>query len=586
MNSKETIINVSKDFLESNSTSRLIRWVIVLFLLFNGIPQKTVASITNYTDRQVRNIRDQFENSNGDFPQEGKKRGRKKKIKKRIFGRIVKYIMDHPRSTLKDVARYLKEEYKLEVSVKTIERELEEYDLSDLYKLVRKKEKRTVHVNYAGGWLLAPFIADMVNKTRQAYDGLPGSVEAILTQFFLSVFGIERPFHLEDLSDLGFAILTGRNGVLSRTTLFRWMKGCRKSFVLRFYDLTRPLSDFFGKKLKISIDEHVVARWTRKVKIPGTKHPTRGKAMKADKLFYVFELTKKRLLSFKPQSGNATLANTALKMIKELISEVKPESVRMILDAGGCKGSVIARLSKIKNLTFLVRGKRQRNLVKQWEKVPKSEYRVYTDPGDPKKKILVADVRTKVRGCKELVRTILLLKEKEKGKDRFYPIYTNDEVTSAYDLLVEYRSRQNHELCYRVMKHDLSLDALPKSYPLNPKVEKVQFRDKHVMLVGWIKALAFNILGEFKESLDKKYHKMTAGTIVRKFLDRPATIKTTADEIVVKFDYFRECNALKEYCDKINQSNLEISWFKDKVLRFEFESEGEFKKRKSFLSAG
>jgi len=55
-----------------------------------------VAAITNYTDRQVRNIRDRFENSNGDFPREGKKRGRKKKIKKRIFGRIVKYIMDHP----------------------------------------------------------------------------------------------------------------------------------------------------------------------------------------------------------------------------------------------------------------------------------------------------------------------------------------------------------------------------------------------------------------------------------------------------------------------------------------------------------
>ncbi|MDI6886922.1 MAG: hypothetical protein QMD22_11425, partial [archaeon] len=176
-------------------------------------------------------------------------------------------------------------------------------------------------------------------------------------------------------------------------------------------------------------------------------------------------------------------------MIKELISEVKPESVRMILDAGGCKGSVIARLSKIKNLTFLVRGKRQRNQVKQWEKVPKSEYKVYTDPGDPEKKILVADVRTKIRGCKELVRTILLLNEMEKGKDRFYPIYANDEVTSAYDLLVEYRNRQNHELCYRVLTHDLSLDALPKSYPLDPKAEKVQFRDKHLMLVGWIKAL-------------------------------------------------------------------------------------------------
>ncbi len=85
----------------------------------------------------------------------------------------------------------------------------------------------------------------------------------------------------------------------------------------------------------------MVARWTREVKIPGTKHPTRRKAVKADKLFYVFELTKKRLLSFKPQSGNATLANTALKMIKERISEVKPESVRMILDACGMLSVVV-----------------------------------------------------------------------------------------------------------------------------------------------------------------------------------------------------------------------------------------------------
>jgi transposase len=169
MSEKEGIIMVTRDFLESNSTSRMIRWVMVLFLLFYGIPQKTVASICNYSDRQVRNIKKQAENTNGNFPQGAGKKGRKKKIKKRIFGRIVKYIMDHPRSTLKDVVAYLKEEFKLDVSVKTIERELEEHDLSDLYKLVRSKEKRTVHVNYAGGWLLAPFIADLVKKTKVAF---------------------------------------------------------------------------------------------------------------------------------------------------------------------------------------------------------------------------------------------------------------------------------------------------------------------------------------------------------------------------------------------------------------------------------
>ena len=88
------------------------------------------------------------------------------------------------------------------------------------------------------------------------------------------------------------------------------------------------------------------------------------------------------------------------------------------------------------------------------------------------------------------------------------------------------------------MKHDLKLDALPKSYPMNPKAEKVQFRSKHVMLIGWIKAQAFNIINDFKESLDKKYHRMSSGTIVRKFINRPTTIIKTADEIVVKFDYF------------------------------------------------
>ena len=79
----------------------------------------------------------------------------------------MKYIVDHPRSTLKDVAQYLK--YKLEVSVKDDRARIGGIRISDLYKLVRGKEKRAVHVNYAGGWLLAHFIADMVKKTKRAF---------------------------------------------------------------------------------------------------------------------------------------------------------------------------------------------------------------------------------------------------------------------------------------------------------------------------------------------------------------------------------------------------------------------------------
>jgi len=94
MNTKEAIIKASRDFLALNSTSHLVRWVMVVFLLFCGVPQKTVAAITNYTDRQVRNIRDRLEN--GDFPRE-----------EEGIGGIVKYIVDHPRFKLKDVAQHL-----------------------------------------------------------------------------------------------------------------------------------------------------------------------------------------------------------------------------------------------------------------------------------------------------------------------------------------------------------------------------------------------------------------------------------------------------------------------------------------------
>ena len=335
---QEIILSFVNDFLGLNHI-RLIRWVMVLFLLFCGIPQKVAASTINYSDRHVRNIKKEFENSDGDFLQTvGGKRGRKKKIAHRMHGEMIKYIINHPRVKLDDVARYIKEQYGVKVSIKTVERELEEYGLSDLFTIVRKKEERTVRTDYGGGWLLAPFLDDIVKKCDKVFDGLSGSIEVVLTLFFLSVFGIERVFHLEDLSDLGFAILTGRNKVLSRTTVFRRLKRFSKSMVLRFYELTRPLENCIGNKIRISIDEHVVARWTKKMDIPGTKHPTRGRAMKADKLFYIFELGKKRILSFKPKQGNASLSNTALKMVKELFISAKPKSARMILDAGGCKG--------------------------------------------------------------------------------------------------------------------------------------------------------------------------------------------------------------------------------------------------------
>jgi len=73
-----------------------------------------------------------------------------------MLGGIAKYIMDHPRSTLKDVAQYLKEEYKLEVSVKTIERELEEYASQTCTSWSGRRKSDRFTLIMPGGFYLLP----------------------------------------------------------------------------------------------------------------------------------------------------------------------------------------------------------------------------------------------------------------------------------------------------------------------------------------------------------------------------------------------------------------------------------------------
>lgn len=408
------------------------------------------------------------------------------------------------------------------------------------------------------------------------FSDIPQSLNVILTLFYMTVFGISRPFHLSDIWDSGFALLTGRLRVMERTAIWRWMKSCPKAVVQRFYQLTRPLEGFRGKSLWISIDEHVVARWTRKYPLAGTKHPTRGKAMKADKLFYIFELTKRRLLGLKSAPGKTTLARVVLSLVRELIALTRSECIRVILDAGGCKGSMIARLKNIPGVIYLIRAKRYSNLVEDWNRtVQQTGYIEYEDPTDPKKErtIKIAETKTKVPGLKEEERTVIVLDEKaQKEKDRFYPLYTNDPVGNRLDLVIEYRRRQNHELAYRVMTHDLNLDALPKSYPINGRSNKPRFMSKAIHLIGWVKALTFNLISDFKEELDEKYHTMTIGTIVRKFISRPAILKIRRNELVVVFDYFKEQEALRDYCHKINMQEVRISWLQNRILKFEFKT--------------
>jgi hypothetical protein len=318
--------------------------------------------------------------------------------------------------------------------------------------------------------------------------------------------------------------------------------------------------------------------------------------MKADKLFYAFDLGRKKLLSYLPQKGNRTLAQLTLPMLKELIEHYQPSEVRLLLDAGGCKGSSIARLVTMSQqlkkdlslpLKFYVRGKAYPNHKREWikaiaqhplEKVihPEDERK----PSKKQRQFYVGETKTKIKGCATPLRTILTAHSPDAGgkkADDLYVIYTNDDAT-AKKVAVRFRSRQNQELCYRVMVHDLNLDALPKSYSTKSKTKegkKANFLTKRIKLMGWLKAYAFNLNQEFKKELPEKYHKMTAGTIMKKFLRKNALIHMSQEEIIVHFDYFKEQEALENYIQQCNKQKIKIPWLSERKLTFRLTEKSE-----------
>ena len=72
------------------------------------------------------------------------------------------------------------------------------------------------------------------------------------------------------------------------------MRAVSTRAVNKFHRLTQPVVSA-AQHLAVSIDEHVVARFTRKFLIPKGFHTIRNKKMRAEKLFFSFDTASRTL---------------------------------------------------------------------------------------------------------------------------------------------------------------------------------------------------------------------------------------------------------------------------------------------------
>lgn len=424
--------------------------------------------------------------------------------------------------------------------------------------------------------MILPRFLSLLPAIEQAFGTGRQAFRAVATHFWCACLSIARIFHVPDVHDLGFALLTGGITAPARSTIWSWMGRLEAAAVDRFARLTESLATWLGQTLRVSLDSHTVPCWTRKYAIPKGYHTCRNKHMKLEHLYYFYDLEGHCLLRLTAAPGDRDLHRCMLAEIRRLKKDTGAARVRVLLDAAASKDEdLLLQLMREPGVEVLARAVRHRKYMRQWQAIPERQWVVYEQPdetrGRPPRLLEVANTVTRLGSSDTPVRTVVAREYHGRNqRECYHVLYTNVAREQSIGLIQEFRSRQNHEQAYRVGVHDLNLDAITHGYVKDSDSQAPEFDPARITLVGWLKALAFNMLQAFKTNLCDPFGKMQAGSLIRHFLLRPGSLYATADEFIVALDPFGSREVLTEYVDQLNARVHRIPWLGNRRLRVTF----------------
>jgi hypothetical protein len=426
-----------------------------------------------------------------------------------------------------------------------------------------------------------PVAVGLFLAAKKHFPGLGSSAgRLVLSLFFKAVLGIQRIFHFETLDDKGVALLTGGHEVLGRQELGGLIRHATVQSVLNFVRATEPRVEA-ADALSVSIDEHAIARFTRKFDIRKGFHTIRNKKMKVEKLFFSFCTSTRSLLSLVATRGNSGLAAVSAKMLPSQRRKARGAQLRLILDAGAASNhSQVLALATHPNQVTLVRTPRRPTYRKAWRALPPSSWTRIEEPGrfkaDAPKVIHVAETQTVIgpRQNRTSVRTIVAREQARKGKDRWHALWVfNDDTTGPYDLIREFRTRQHHEQRYRVLLHDAFVDTAPSGYnkrSANPA--RPGFNQNSLTLFSWVAALATNALDGLTEFLPSTFRHAHPRTLRRWLFAVPADIYLTPRALIVLIRPARLRSTCEKLISAVNSRHIRIPWMDDRRLVLSLES--------------
>jgi hypothetical protein len=384
-------------------------------------------------------------------------------------------------------------------------------------------------------------------------------------------------YHLDQMEDLGFAVLTGGRRCPSRHTVGGWRRHLRWYEVDAFCRRTSPWHLIQGTAALTSYDEHTIPRWTHKFHLRKGYVTTRNHYMRCEKLFYSYDVLNDRYLAVRATPGNTGLMDLAVRLTRQTIRWGQPEYLHALFDAGAGKADrgvralwdLVAEYPSILDVT--VRACRYPHRMRLWQALPREQFQTYMEAGPyvgaAAKELRLAETTTVLKGQREedAVRTVIC-REVVPGpkKDRWHPLYTTSGL-AAEDVLGSFRARQHHEQGYRVGVHDEFLNAVPPGYDKDsPEPRRPRFQRGGLQMIGWLLALVYNAVADLGAALATDYSGCHVRTIRRTFFNRPGTMYETPEAFIVSLDPFKGQEALIPVIDEFNALEHRLPWLDDR----------------------
>jgi hypothetical protein len=401
----------------------------------------------------------------------------------------------------------------------------------------------------------------------------------MLTSIFAPIIGLERIWHLDQMEDLGFALLTGGRRCPSRHTVGGWRRHLPWYEVDAFCRRTSPWYLLEGEDALVSYDEHTIPRWTHKFRIGKGYVTTRNKHMRCEKLFYTYDVWNDRYLAVRATPGATGLREMAVPLTRQTLQYGQPNHLHALFDAGAGKSDAAVRAllnlaeEHPERLDVTLRACRYPHRMKLWKALPAEQFASHLEPGRyvgaAAKELRLAETVTVLKGetAEQAVRTVIC-REVVPGprKDRWHPLHTTS-TAEPLEVLTDFRQRQHHEQAYRVGVHDEMLNGVPCGYDKeSPDPNRPRWQRGGMQMIGWLVALVYNAVGNMAVELARDYNGSHVRTMRRTFFERPGTLYVTPKALIVSLDPFSGQDALVPWIDEFNAQGHHLPWFDDRQL--------------------